>query len=296
MGQTRRPRRPTATGPRPWPLLLRGALVILLLGAAAMCQAFLLPPSSPTTPQRSQEQRQCQQQRRQQLPFSVEGDGAGVVLRSTVVEPPPPVPISIRREYETWRWRGYKINYRVEGPKGGPPLLLIHGFGASVNHFRNQFEMLPPLGGCVRHVHLVFGVHPVGREGCGHQHTCSPPPPPKYTGYRVFAVDLLGFGASDKEKFEVEYELELWRDLLVDFMEEVEVGLAKNRNREAGLARSLAVTTTDIPNKHTRPTGEGGRAWRLDGNGQLDRRAAHFDDGRGTGAGACERWAGSGSL
>lgn len=44
------------------------------------------------------------------------------------------------------------------------------------------------------------------------------------TGYRVYAVDLLGFGASDKEKSAVEYELELWRDLLVDFMGEVEVG------------------------------------------------------------------------
>jgi hypothetical protein len=157
MGQTRRPRRPTADAPRPPPLLLRGALVLLLLlgAAATLCQAFLLPSSFPTTPQRPQ-QRQCYRRPRQQLPFPVEGNGAGVVLRSTVVKPPPPLPpppFSIRREYETWRWRGYKINYRVEGPKGGPPLLLIHGFGASVNHFRNQFEMLPPLGGCVRHVH-----------------------------------------------------------------------------------------------------------------------------------------------
>ena len=35
----------------------------------------------------------------------------------------------------------------------------------------------------------------------------------------MFAVDLLGFGASDKVKEGVEYELELWRDLLVDFMQ-----------------------------------------------------------------------------
>lgn len=39
----------------------------------------------------------------------------------------------------------------------------------------------------------------------------------------MYAVDLLGFGASDKVKDGVEYELELWRDLLVDFMQEVEV-------------------------------------------------------------------------
>jgi hypothetical protein len=32
-------------------------------------------------------------------------------------------------------------------------------------------------------------------------------------------VDLLGFGGSDKVKAGVDYELELWRDLLVDFMQ-----------------------------------------------------------------------------
>lgn len=40
----------------------------------------------------------------------------------------------------------------------------------------------------------------------------------------MFAVDLLGFGGSDKVKEGVEYELELWRDLLVDFME-VRIGV-----------------------------------------------------------------------
>ncbi|EKU21798.1 alpha beta hydrolase fold protein, partial [Nannochloropsis gaditana CCMP526] len=67
-------------------------------------------------------------------------------------------------------------------PSGG----RCGGFGASVGHFRNQFRDLPPLG------------------------------------YRVFAVDLLGFGGSDKVKAGVDYELELWRDLLVDFMQEME--------------------------------------------------------------------------
>lgn len=50
------------------------------------------------------------------------------------------------------------------GPEDGPPILLIHGFGASVGHFRRNFPVL------------------VG------------------AGYRVYAVDLLGFGSSDKPK------------------------------------------------------------------------------------------------
>lgn len=53
------------------------------------------------------------------------------------------------------------------------------GFGASVNHFRNQFRVLP------------------GK------------------GYRVYSIDMLGYGASDKPQ-DVEYELELWRDQVRD--------------------------------------------------------------------------------
>lgn len=88
----------------------------------------------------------------------------------------------MRRVYETWRWRGHDINFRVEGLKEGPPVLLIHGFGASVGHFRRNFPAL------------------VG------------------AGYRVYAVDLLGFGASDKPT-DVTYSLELWQEMLGDFID-----------------------------------------------------------------------------
>ncbi|CAN0256021.1 unnamed protein product [Ectocarpus sp. 12 AP-2014] len=87
----------------------------------------------------------------------------------------------VRRVYETWRWRGYKINYRVEGAEDAPPILLIHGFGASIGHFRKNIPTL------------------VGE------------------GYRVYAIDLLGFGASDKPK-DVEFSLELWQEMLTDFI------------------------------------------------------------------------------
>ncbi|CAN0021466.1 unnamed protein product [Pylaiella littoralis] len=89
----------------------------------------------------------------------------------------------LRRVYETWRWRGHKINFRVDGPEDAPPILLIHGFGASVGHYRKNFPTL------------------VGE------------------GYRVYAIDLLGFGASDKPK-DIEYSLELWQEMLTDFIAE----------------------------------------------------------------------------
>lgn len=39
----------------------------------------------------------------------------------------------VRRKYESFSWKnGYNINYRVEGPGDGKPILLVHGFGANV--------------------------------------------------------------------------------------------------------------------------------------------------------------------
>ncbi|MBD2040103.1 alpha/beta fold hydrolase [Microcoleus sp. FACHB-672] len=79
----------------------------------------------------------------------------------------------------TWTWQGHKIKYTVMG--AGRPLVLIHGFGASIGHWRNNIPA------------LAAG------------------------GYRVFALDLLGFGASDKPA--LDYSLELWQEMLKDFWE-----------------------------------------------------------------------------
>ncbi len=80
-------------------------------------------------------------------------------------------------EKQTWTWRGHEIKYIVKGQ--GNPLLLIHGFGASIGHWRKNIPILA--------------------DG----------------GYRVFALDLLGFGSSDKPI--LDYSLELWEELVVDF-------------------------------------------------------------------------------
>lgn len=81
---------------------------------------------------------------------------------------------------QTWTWQGHTVKYAVAG--NGPPLLLIHGFGASIGHWSKNIPVLSA------------------------------------AGYRVYALDLLGFGDSDKA--EVEYSVELWRDLLRDFWAE----------------------------------------------------------------------------
>ncbi|MGF1587634.1 MAG: alpha/beta fold hydrolase [Pleurocapsa sp.] len=79
-----------------------------------------------------------------------------------------------------WHWQNHKIRYTVAGT--GKPLLLIHGFGASIGHWQKNIPVLAE------------------------------------AGYKVFAVDLLGFGGSDKAA--LDYTLELWQSQIRDFWSE----------------------------------------------------------------------------
>lgn len=80
-------------------------------------------------------------------------------------------------DFQIWNWQGHRICYAVVGT--GQPLVLIHGFGASIRHWRRNIFVLAE------------------------------------AGYQVFVIDLLGFGRSDKPA--LDYCVELWRDLLKDF-------------------------------------------------------------------------------
>jgi pimeloyl-ACP methyl ester carboxylesterase len=80
-----------------------------------------------------------------------------------------------------WIWRGQSVHYVKQGEQG-QPLLLVHGFGASTDHWRKN---IPELA----------------------QH------------YQVYAIDLLGFGRSAKPNWD--YRAEIWRDQLRDFCQQV---------------------------------------------------------------------------
>jgi pimeloyl-ACP methyl ester carboxylesterase len=82
---------------------------------------------------------------------------------------------------QTWFWRDWRIHY-VQAGTTGPDLLLVHGFGASTDHWRKNIEVLS------RH-------------------------------YRVWAIDLLGFGRSQKPN--ITYSADLWRDQLREFCEAI---------------------------------------------------------------------------
>ncbi|MGC1309766.1 MAG: alpha/beta fold hydrolase [Phormidesmis sp.] len=76
-----------------------------------------------------------------------------------------------------WHWRGYDIKYVAHGK--GSPIVLIHGFGASIGHWRKNIPAIAA------------------------------------AGHRVYALDLMGFGDSDKP--DLNYTLEFWVKLIHDF-------------------------------------------------------------------------------
>ncbi|GAA0140616.1 hypothetical protein Leryth_007917 [Lithospermum erythrorhizon] len=87
-----------------------------------------------------------------------------------------------------WNWRDYSIRYQFAGDKG-PALVLIHGFGANSDHWRKNIPVLAEL-------------------------------------HRVFAIDLIGYGYSDKpnpRKLGVDsfYTFETWGSQINDFCRDV---------------------------------------------------------------------------
>lgn len=87
-----------------------------------------------------------------------------------------------------WSWRGQSIYYVSAGQENRqthpnrPPLLLVHGFGASTDHWRKNISDLS-------------------------------------RNFEVWAIDLLGFGRSTKA--DVDYSGSLWRDQLHEFITEM---------------------------------------------------------------------------
>ncbi|XP_019169954.1 PREDICTED: uncharacterized protein LOC109165577 [Ipomoea nil] len=86
-----------------------------------------------------------------------------------------------------WVWSGHNVNYLVcqarNGSPSRPAIVLVHGFGASVAHWRRNIAVLAK-------------------------------------DYTVYAIDLLGFGESDKPTGYA-YSMENWARLILDFLSEV---------------------------------------------------------------------------
>ncbi|KAL3000403.1 hypothetical protein AAZX31_09G210700 [Glycine max] len=81
-----------------------------------------------------------------------------------------------------WKWKGFLIQYSVAG-EDGPAILLVHGFGAFWEHYRDNIHGLAE------------------------------------SGNRVWAITILGFGKSEKPN--VVYTELLWAELLRDFIVDI---------------------------------------------------------------------------
>lgn len=80
-----------------------------------------------------------------------------------------------------WVWRGWQTRYAYQpcqDDRGLPPIILLHGFGASIEHWRNNIPALSQK-------------------------------------HRVYSLDLLGFGAS--RKVYTTYSIQLWSEQVYDF-------------------------------------------------------------------------------
>ncbi len=94
-----------------------------------------------------------------------------------------PTPVTNRPPSAYWQWRDQAIHYVVAGTPHNdrPPLLLVHGFGASTDHWWKNIQGLQ-------------------------------------TDCQVWAIDLLGFGRSAKPDWE--YSGSLWQAQLYEFISE----------------------------------------------------------------------------
>ena len=88
-------------------------------------------------------------------------------------------------EYKNWQWRGFNIGYQQAGDQG-PAVVFVHGFGANCGHWRKNI--------------------PVLAKSC-----------------RCYAIDLIGFGASDKPEpnVDVTYTFDTWGQQVADFCKQV---------------------------------------------------------------------------
>lgn len=101
-----------------------------------------------------------------------------------------PEPSQPQASRHTWIWQDFSIGYQALGSQG-PAVVLVHGFGASSHHWRKNI--------------------PVLAQDC-----------------RVYAIDLIGFGASAKPQpgllqpgKHVDYTFETWGQQIADFCQAV---------------------------------------------------------------------------
>ncbi len=96
-------------------------------------------------------------------------------------------------ESKYWSYKDLRVHFRVTGEESNPPIVLIHGFGASSDHWRNNAE--------------IFASE----------------------SFRVFGIDLIGFGKSEQNlQSKIKHlDNQFWANQLASFLDEI-VDIQKN--------------------------------------------------------------------
>ena len=114
-------------------------------------------------------------------------------------------------ESKYWSYKDLRVHFRVTGEESNPPIVLIHGFGASSDHWRNNAE--------------IFASE----------------------GFRVFGIDLIGFGKSEQNlQSKIKHlENQFWANQLASFLDEI-VDIQKN-GKVILIGNSLGALTAITP-------------------------------------------------
>ena len=90
-------------------------------------------------------------------------------------------------ESNYWIWRGFQIFWNVKGKDNNQPIILLHGFGASSKHWRNNSNYFA------------------------------------HKGYSVYSLDLIGFGNSAQPGIKEIGKLHngVWSNQVNDFIQQV---------------------------------------------------------------------------
>jgi len=117
---------------------------------------------------------------------------ASTVSSTPLAQPQPAATGAQWGEHSLWTWQDHQCHWRVLGDRNHRALVMIHGFGAASGHWRHNAAELAAAGWC------------------------------------VFAIDLVGFGASSQPGHRRHRPLDnrLWARQLQAFLEQVVQGPA----------------------------------------------------------------------
>ena len=119
-------------------------------------------------------------------------------------------------ESKIWFYKDLSVHFRVSGNESNPPIVLIHGFGASSDHWRNNAE--------------IFAAE----------------------GFRIYGIDLIGFGRSAQNLQGKINQLDnqIWANQLAAFLDEI---VDVNRNGKVVLIGNSLGALTALTTLSQRP-------------------------------------------